>query len=514
MMLRKLGYCELIYDYELLNKTHLLAGLLKFSSSFDLFEKRSLLEIGIRKWIQLNPFLRTRIVKNDSIKHLKNKSFVINDEPIELSNVKYFRLEIDSSRNMSDSIRLVYERELNLDPIDPSRDLLWRLSLVRIECIDKSDASSPNHQYLAILQIHHAITDGLNLFYKLKQLVDLFRELFTDSDSKAVYQDQDRDELGKSIDDLVFREGEEDEIEMAADLSVLNSCKCKVPNYFASKNPNCESTKYQDSLIELMSDGSERLICEIHEQHETKFLSFCLSEHTLTLIKAKSREHDFKLATYFNFMFALALHKAHIEHGKEHEEFYENYSNKLSCHLMVSLRPHLNIGNEKMGIYSSVVDVELDLSSCLQFENDATFWSSRLWTMVSSESSRLHRRLLSNEHVENAKSDFLLYRQLIGGETFPNGGGVDYAMSNVGQLDSVENETNETTFKLDEYYYQVSMQENRWSSVIFNGISTLNDRVNWGVTFNSRHIRTDIMEYIIENVIHFVSKSLKSVKFN
>ena len=134
--------------------------------------------------------------------------------------------------------------------------------------------------------------------------------------------------------------------------------------------------------------------------------------------------------------------------------------------------------------------------------------------MVSSESSRLHRRLLSNEHVENAKSDFLLYRQLIGGETFPNGGGVDYAMSNVGQLDSVENETNETTFKLDEYYYQVSMQENRWSSVIFNGISTLNDRVNWGVTFNSRHIRTDIMEYIIENVIHFVSKSLKSVKFN
>jgi len=61
-------------------------------------------------------------------------------------------------------------------------------------------------------------------------------------------------------------------------------------------------------------------------------------------------------------------------------------------------------------------------------------------------------------------------------------------------------------FYLKKFFYQVSQEAQRWSSIIFNGLSTLDHQLIWGITYNSNFIRETIIENIIKNVLEICHK--------
>lgn len=162
---------------------------------------------------------------------------------------------------------------------------------------------------------------------------------------------------------------------------------------------------------------------------------------------------------------------------------------------MVSLRPHLRKKNSEMGFFASHLDCAFEFDAGLDLDS---FDETVFWLKAKTQSDQLHQRLKTNEHLETVKQDSKLIDE-IETKKFTNGGGVHFALSNLGSIDtSTEIDSNQV--KIDEFYYQVSLEANRWSSLVFNGVSTLNGRLIWGISYNSRFIRTEIIKFIIERI--------------
>jgi hypothetical protein len=102
------------------------------------------------------------------------------------------------------------------------------------------------------------------------------------------------------------------------------------------------------------------------------------------------------------------------------------------------------------------------------------------WRLVKEESDRIHKRLADGEHIETAKIDKILLDLFDQNFKFDMGGGVHFAVSNVGSF----NYEKMTRFKPSEFYYNVSCAPNRWSTGIFYGLSTIDNRLSWSVGWN------------------------------
>lgn len=168
---------------------------------------------------------------------------------------------------------------------------------------------------------------------------------------------------------------------------------------------------------------------------------------------------------------------------------------------MVSLRPHLNISNTQMGYLASHLDCTCSCDASILKLEPATFEETEFWRKAREESKKLHERLENFEHFHTAKQDseFIEKMQTT---SFTNGGGAHFALSNLGALRSpfVDDSASSSLFELDEFFYQVSMEPYRWSTLIFNGISTLDGYLMWGITYNSQFIRTEIIEFIVHTI--------------
>lgn len=183
-------------------------------------------------------------------------------------------------------------------------------------------------------------------------------------------------------------------------------------------------------------------------------------------------------------------------------EAYKKFASlKENCfyyHEMVSLRPYLGRSNSEMGFYASHLESVFEFNSALDM---SSFNPSEFWRLSKSESDRLHEQLDRNEHVEIVKQDVFLVKEIESAK-YANGGGVHFALSNLGPLTPKPPES----IELQEFYYQVSLDAYRWSSLIFNGISTLNGKLMWGITYNSRFVRTEIILFIIECIENLIKR--------
>lgn len=156
-----------------------------------------------------------------------------------------------------------------------------------------------------------------------------------------------------------------------------------------------------------------------------------------------------------------------------------------------------------MGFYASHLDCACEFdSSHLRLQTGSSLFSiDEFWRQARDESTRLHERLERLEALdETASQDTYLVDQLEK-RGFANGGGVHFALSNLGAVNSRENSNEKQhIIELDEFYYQVSLESYRWSSLVFNGVSTLDGNLFWGITYNSKFIRSEIIKYTVECV--------------
>lgn len=199
----------------------------------------------------------------------------------------------------------------------------------------------------------------------------------------------------------------------------------------------------------------------------------------------KCKSNNLKLTGCLNLISIVGINEAYKKFASPHYSYY--------YHLMVSLRPYFQKPNNEMGFCASHIKCEYKFDPLLNLDSFSTV---EFWMNAKTESDKLHEQLRRNEHFEMAEQDALLVKEL---ETkqFTNGGGAHFALSNLGPLSSL---AHSSSLKVDEFYYQVSLEAHRWSTLLFFGISTLDGKLMWGTTYNSKFIRREIIKFIIENI--------------
>ena len=521
-LLRKLGPAETIYDYELTNKSHLLVSAMKFVTKFDIFFDLRLIETSINVWKCLHPFLRTKIVtqaKDGKEYFSSDHFFLLNTEKsTSLDNVGFYKTEFNNDsiedKHLDYFSKLLYEREFNNDPIHPIEELLWRLIFVEL----KRDHKQKEFTYFVILNIHHGITDASCNFSILSQLLKIFEDILYER--TALNSISQINHIPLSVEALLLKE----------DLNILNkisqlpteiALEQKIPASFIapslSENETLEiDTDFLKMNIKFICvkpiigkagnwcneiNGSD-LVLQNKFINVTKFKEILIDKTTFNKICLNSKSKEIKLTGCLNLIYLLATHKTYMT-------FSDDKKNEINFHiyyhLMVNLRSYLNLDSHQMGFFASVLTGEFKFESEMHENQKYQAFLAKFWEYAKKESEIIHSRLKQNEHVEAAKIDsYLLVKQLSetnGKISFPNGG-VHYAFSNIGILNPPKLEL----FYISKYYYQVSQEAQRWSSIIFNGVSTLDNNLIWGITYNSNYIRDTIVDNVIKNVLDICNK--------
>ncbi|CAF0919734.1 unnamed protein product [Brachionus calyciflorus] len=105
-----------------------------------------------------------------------------------------------------------------------------------------------------------------------------------------------------------------------------------------------------------------------------------------------------------------------------------------------------------------------------------------------------------NELYENAKLSNLLLDLFDENIQFQNGGS-HFCISNVGRIDHAYKMQ---LFKTKEMFFSVSVKENRWSAVNFNGLCTIDDTLCWSLCYNSYCYDDDVIDFLIQKIIFII----------
>lgn len=480
-VLRSLSPAELVYDFEHSQNCHIFSNAMLVSAQLDLFSHRDVIYNALVNWCKLNPFLRTKIIPEVNSSNQQAASSFSIERNFMLVSVKNLDLmknvEIYDSNNEKEyNWRMFYEREFNRHaPVSYNShnlsDLLWRL------CFVKLGNNNGCFRLCVIMTMHHAITDARNAFQLLTQFIQLVEKSMKRTQESLEWLD----EISPSLESYIPLIGDH---QIKSDLFEIEDNSCKIPSSFQI---NESSNNLQTDLVTRFNSFIiDKVVFKKVINSNTFFLKYINHQifHFFIKILEKCKSKNLKLTGCLNLICLIATNEAYKKFDANHETYY--------YHLMVSLRPDLNLSNSQMGFFASHLDCECKRQSVLNVSND------EFWKKAKIDSDNLHVRLENKEHINILNKDVELINE-IETASFPNGGGVHFALSNLGNLKPpVELDL----FRIDEFYYQVSMEEHRWSSLIFNGISTLDEQLIWGITYNSRLIRTEIIEFMSETIQH------------
>ena len=510
-VIRKLGYAETIYDYEHSSfKNVILTDAFDIESKINLYENINFLKKAIFNWKQQNLFLRSSILTFDSSKETiisAEKYFVYaednkvrNDE-----NCKFYKMNFGHSNLSRDQIDQIchemFARELNAEFFE-ANDLLWRLNF--IETTSQSNNESI-HSYYVIFTAHHSIADARNSHFLFMQLFDIIDNTYSNLD--AHYECSNRFE--PSIEERLFNS----DPHKLANINIsespnFNGDTCKIIEELSTFN---ETIRLRHNGVDLTSINLEpcdnnckiiNLIDVINdEKNVIKVYHFTLTDEFKTLLKL-CKINCTKLTACVNTISALATRQLYKKFTNEKEFFNIHY------HLLVNLRPFLQppLDNFIMGYWAVVFGLNFDEECDL---SDQNFWSGKFWEFVKREANSLHEKLKNYEHFEAAKFDNILFEQINNGGKFPNGGGVHYALSNLGVMPTSIQSSNKV--KIKKHFFATSLQENRWSSVLFHGLTTIDNVLCWSITYNSKFFTNQTIDFLVENIkkiIESVSSAL------
>jgi hypothetical protein len=152
--------------------------------------------------------------------------------------------------------------------------------------------------------------------------------------------------------------------------------------------------------------------------------------------------------------------------------------------MMVNIRPQLGLDFEQSGMFTTVFDCFVDV-------NKQSI--SSLWLNAIKQHNDLHQRINEKEYIMNCKNDTDLLKMINDNEDF-SCDDVAFAFSNLGLLSNTDDN------QIEEQYFGVSLIEQRWTSSIIVGISTINDHLCFTITYNKNTIAKDFIEKWIEKI--------------
>jgi hypothetical protein len=510
VVLRKLGNAELVYEYEINHKGVILPFTFLFSAAkdngVDLFAHKAHIDKCIHKWKQMHTFLNCRVAILDEANPRDEKGFsrerffalMPPDRMRSLENITYLRLDRKRQANNRAFWEFLHERELNIDTVDSRNGPLWRLSIVEIE---------PKQEYAFIMMIHHAIVDGRNAYAILEQLLNMIdREISSPSD----HDDDDstdpvelyssvRRSVCESIESKLFHNDQTLIEDIKLNPKYELTPESKVPPEFAPTQPEYTETTSETPEFVFLFEKASRKPLSINNNNEgefervTQFQSLCFEADKVGKLLAKCKLANAKLTGCLNVICSLATLDLYRSNAIA-EELYQ----KIWYHYLVNLRPFLHIDIMTMGYWPVVQNGFFEVRDSAQIDVNSAEWykSGEFWRFVKEESDTIHRRLGAGEHIETAKIDKILLDLFDQEFKFEQGGGVHFAVSNVGSFGSQRVER----FRAREMYYNVSCAPNRWSTAIFHGLSTIDGRLCWSVGWNCQLYHRRFIDSLCESI--------------
>jgi hypothetical protein len=223
-------------------------------------------------------------------------------------------------------------------------------------------------------------------------------------------------------------------------------------------------------------------------EFSTKSKGFILNAGILFKLLRKCKTKEIKLTGCLNVITALAT----LHLYKNIVPYQSMYYEAIQFHLLVNLRPFLNppLDNLASGLWAVVFN-------CILTESELY---KDFWQLAKIQSDSIHERLKQNEQFESAKMDFCLLEQIRSDMQFSNGGGVHFALSNLGSM------KNKTSIKIKEHHFGFSFVENRWNSLVFHGITTVDDELSWSITYNSNAIKDDIVDELVQCISNIIAE--------
>lgn len=199
---------------------------------------------------------------------------------------------------------------------------------------------------------------------------------------------------------------------------------------------------------------------------------FYFSKYILEHLKAFCHSYEIRLNSILTIVSATAYHLACGHTGEE----------TLKIHMMVNVRPELKLDFEQSGVFVTVFD-------CFVHINDLS--TSSIWENAVKQHQDLHHRIHEKEYIANCKNDTDLLKLINNNESF-SCDDVHFAFSNLGLLPN----TNDN--QIEEQYFGVSLIEQRWTSSILVGVSTVNNRLCFTITYNKNKVKKDFIEKWVE----------------
>ena len=213
---------------------------------------------------------------------------------------------------------------------------------------------------------------------------------------------------------------------------------------------------------------------------QTGACHFYVSDPILSRLKDQCHRHQIRLNSILTVVSATGYYLAR---NVSHEE-------RLKIHMMVNIRPQLDLDYESTGMFATVFDCFLLL--------DARSVSS-LWSNAIQQHDDLHRRINAKEYIANCKNDTDLLRMINNDESFSSDD-VHFAFSNLGLLSKTQEN------QLEEHYFGVSLIEQRWTSSILLGISTIENRLCFTITYNRNIVSKAFVNEWIEKIYYVLEQ--------
>lgn len=449
-IIRKLGNVESLYDNEVLNGNFILSRALKTKIPKEFEINLATVYKAVDIWIHKYPLLNSKIYRTQTHEILQPKYFVYLDHNIEhYKNIEL--IEADNERQWVDLI----ENELKAE-FDHENGPLWRMKIL------KYSNSSPTHlSYDFVLTTSHAIGDGRNILAVAVRFLSILSALQTKTECDEMKNTEPDNNSAKTVDELY--------LEMKS-------------------NPN-----YKFSLIDVGFDAKTHRISNkignringVHGRYNNVLIESNKFERLLK--KMKQNAPKCKVTCLLTVIFCMSMKKAYLKHNVDDIPI-----DSFQPCILVSIREKLGVKNTHMGVYSVGLD----------FRIDGELTEENMWKIAEAKTVELFKRIENNEDIHCLEYIGQIIESVNANYDYLNNQPLSFDFSNIGAFRNDEN----CVIKVVEHYSSMPSLENRFVSPMCNTISSFENNLCWGISYNEKFFRNEFINDLKLNIIELVDR--------
>ena len=538
--IRRLGPIEKIYHGPVEPARCYIYRALIVETHIDLYEHLSIIRLAVHEWKKMHALLRCRIVTrnvratNAVVVKEPHFAFASESRVNSLANVHllYVKSPDDVAHNCDDIWKLLLERETTM-PIDGDDELLWRLTFFRINKPQpQQQQQQPQQQHLKIyavmLTFDHCIMDGRSSYTSLLQLFSLIEQIHTQRHAYKKLAAVSTRVLPPKEHIFAYRApGAQAQVqrEYVKAPGFLDTKAAASTAYVRLKH--LTSREEEASVICSISASSGehrplvslRDLVDIAKRNTSKFRTLVVNKASLARITAKCKQHQVKFTTFLNMALVLAVRMLYDKHGDG-----DGGKDETKTKPVAAINYTTNVSLREFGEYKRLVQAtsasgsegDADTLGCYvglsftRLTEPITFsdhhsaassersveWTRQFWSTANKESAAFHANLVSGEFIH---SICLPAKRKEPDEFF-----FHFGNSNLGVVPSSLAERK--LIKVRHAFATGKYDKSNFLCWFSNLVVTIDEQLNWTMSFNANLIRQELISDIIDNLTRIINR--------